>query len=849
MKIVNYFYVFIITGIANFTLIDSQERSRFNLNGEWKFIREDVVGAERVSFRENNTWESVTLPHTWNTLDGERGLGSGYYKGPGWYRRVLDLSNFLGDDKGENLVYYLHFSGSNSITDVYVNGQHLGQHRGGFAAFRFDATKALHREKENFVAVRVDNTINPDIPPLKADFTFFGGLYRDVEMVIANSLHFALRDYGGPGVYATASDVTEHSAELTIIARVENDMNLVKSAQIRVNVLELNGKIFAQFDSPTFHVPPREQIQSNIKTVVQNPHLWNGIQDPYLYQFRVELVLSDGTVVDSITQPLGFRSFSIDAEEGFFLNGRYLNVYGVNFHQDRLDKGWAISNEDHEEDVDIAMEIGSTGVRLAHYQHAQITYDLLDRRGAIVWAEIPLINLVTEATGFNENAIQQLRELIRQNYNHPCVFFWSVANEPRLTTNATDIMQQLAILVHEEDPSRFSTMAHCCRPDDDPIVELTDVHAYNKYFGWYIKEDGSGLGPWATELHMKKPQYRIAVSEYGAGASANHHGYDSEQHPETTGYYHPESWQALVHENNWAAMRTRKFIWGKFIWNLFDFGVSGRDEGETDGRNDKGIVTYDRKIRKDAFFFYKAQWTKKPFIYIANRRFQYRHLPNTKVKIYTNLETVSLFLNGEKKADSVAVPADTRTLIFEEVELNRGENEIQVKGEGAVSDKVVWTFHPHFRINSGARSTMMLSKDGQKVFWDTDHYVQGGTSNITLPAQFPPNNGTLKYPEIYSTYHRGSKFSYRVPVLDGNYSLKLYFFEPNATTLVGERPMNVRVGQETVSVDVIKNSPQRRIYTSSLTVYVKGGWLELTVIATGKLHAVLAGWEAVLKSE
>ncbi|KAL1920119.1 uncharacterized protein VTP21DRAFT_1265 [Calcarisporiella thermophila] len=749
----------------------------------WTFRRADVIGAEKEDFEEGGDWVGVELPHTWNNYDGQDGgspeQGGDYYRGTAWYRRQLVLPNNL--NTMNDLAHYIQFNGSNRITDVFINGHHLGQHRGGFAAFRFDLTPYLRPNGINILAVRVNNTGDVDIPPLTGDFTFFGGLYRGVELVsVKKDAHFAMRDHGGPGVYFTPKNVTERKAEFEALARLENDGERTVQVSVRFVVVDTNNQIVLNFTTLSANIAAKDSIELTAAAQLSNPHLWNGINDPYLYTAHAEL-LYEGETVDFVSQPLGFRSFFIDAKQGFFLNGHYLDLHGVSFHQDRIDKGWAISKDNREEDMSIVLEMGATAIRLAHYQHDQYVYDMADRNGLCIWAEVPVIDYVTEnSTAFAENASEQLRELIRQNYNHPSIFFWSLTNEPRKTTNTDPVIALLNEVAHREDPSRLTTMAHCCRADDDSVVNHTDVHAYNKYYGWY-KPLVEQVDTWATSLHESHPEYRFAVSEYGAGASIHHHGYDGNHHPDTQGNYHPEEWQAMVHEHNWAAFKIRPYIWGKFIWNAFDFASDTRHEGEADGINDKGLVTYDRQIRKDAYYFYKSQWTTSPFVHIVNRRFVHRQLQLNDVKLYTTMDHVTLLLNNEVIGES-DVP-ENRTVLFRDVKLKEGENIIVAtakKSNGVqVADEVRWVYRPVVRINSGARSTNS-STDG--TFWDTDHYVTGGTWNATDPMRaaeltlIDPNASQRGI--IYGTFRAGELMEYTIPIANGSYTVRIHLIEP-----------------------------------------------------------------------
>ena len=656
------------------------------LDDAWRFLRADAAGAERPAFDDTAApWSDVTLPHTWNALDGEDG-GSNYYRGIGWYRRHLTAPPDFTAGGGRQA--FLQFDGANIVTDVYLNGTHLGQHRGGFAAFRFDVTSVLVAG-DNVLAVKVDNSSFNDVPPLSADFTFFGGLYRDAHLLTTDSLHVDVEDFASPGVYITPTVGSDGSAEISVRARVKNAGAADVAAQMTVTLVDASGVPFARFpgNAYTAHAGMTEDLR--VATMNLRPHLWNGRSDPYLYAAYVEIG-HDGKVTDVVSQPFGFRSFAVDPNTGFSLNGQPYDLHGVNRHQDRLDMGWAITNREHDQDMALIVEMGATAIRLAHYQHAQHFYDLCDSNGIVAWAELPLVNDITPSQAFTDNAHQQLTELIRQSFNHPAIVFWSIGNEQHnddAPTNA--LLADLAALVATEDPNRLSTYAHCCASDTGGLPNHTDVVAYNEYFGWYTGNYNQ-FGGWADGVHAARPGKPIAVSEYGAGAALTQHA-DNPSEPVAAGPFHPEEYQALLHEATWKQIAARPFLWGKFIWNMFDFASDGRNEGDTPGRNDKGMVSYDRLTKKDAFYWYKANWSNEPFVYITGRRFNPRTTATIDVKVYSNLETVSLTIGG------VALPAQTSTdhiFLFPAVPLTPGQTVVDAtatRGSVVATDEVAWT--------------------------------------------------------------------------------------------------------------------------------------------------------------
>ncbi len=662
---------------------EGEPRTDLLLRDGWRFGSGDTSGAEAPDF-DDLGWLEISVPHTWNALDGQDG-GGDYYRGVGWYRRRLTAPAEL---MGRRV--FLQFDAANAVADVYLNGTLLGQHRGGYSAFRFDATAALV-PGENVLAVKVDNTNQVDIPPLVADFTFFGGIYRDVHVLVSDALHIDLLDYASSGVTLRTQNVSDASANIEARVRVRNDGGALRSAELRLIVSDATGAEVARVTEP-MSAAPGETEEVSLDGLLQSPHLWDGRRDPYLYSARIELVEA-GLLIDAVNEPLGIRSFSIDPNTGLLLNGRPYDLYGPNRHQDRQGRGWAIGEAEHDEDMALIVELGATGVRLAHYQHAQYFYDLCDREGMVVWAEIPLVDAITDSPAFTDNARQQLIELIRQSRNHPSIVLWGIGNEQRTDNPATNaLLADLGALSATEDDTRLSTYAHCCGADTSPLTTHADVVGYNYYYGWYmgIYEQ---VGGWADDLHEFRPALRFSLSEYGAGASISQHQIPPVQ-PVTTAPFHPEEYQTELHEETWRQLATRPYIWGKFFWNMFDFASDGRSEGDGPGRNDKGLITYDRLVKKDAFYWYKANWSSAPVVHITSRRFNPRTTQLIDVKVYSNQPRVTLELNGEGLP---AQTSDTRSFLWAGVSLVQGDNQVvaaatDADGNVIVTDTVTWTF-------------------------------------------------------------------------------------------------------------------------------------------------------------
>ena len=695
----------------------ANQRMDVLLNAEWRFIRQEVEGGESASLVDSN-WSTVNLPHTWNALDGQDG-GNNYYRGAGWYRRHL----FLEPGKTNRCVF-LKFDGAFVETDVWVNGHHAGQHQGGFAAFVFDVTPFLRFGADNLIAVRVNNEPAPDVPPLSADFTFFGGLYRDVHLLVTEPLHISPLDYGSPGVYLQTLNVSSDSAELRVTTVVSNAAMAERPVVLRAIVTDAKTNIVATLTN--LATLPASCTSNVVATgTITRPHLWDGQTDPYLYRVFVE-IRDGGRVSDLVSQPLGFRSFRIDPNQGFFLNGHYLDLHGVSMHQDWISKGWAIGDAERLANFALLKEMGATALRLSHYEHNEQTYQLADQNGIILWSEIPVINRITESPAFYNSAEQQLRELIRQRYNHPAVVCWGLFNEITLKPGPkpSALVKRLAKVAAEEDPTRPSTAA-ANATDDEPSSWFSDIVAFNKYFGWY-HGDAADFGSWADKIHAKRPSRCIGIGEYGGGASVWQHS-ENPVKPIPDGHFHPEEYQNVLHESLWQQMKGRQFLWCKFIWNLCEFAADMRDEGDTAGRNDKGLITYDRQIRKDAFYWYKANWTTDPMVYVTGHTFTNRLTNSIAAKIYANCDSVELFVNG----NSQGARASTNCIFTWPVVLQPGANSVQAvgsKGGVRVSDSLVWN------------APALLPSAGP-------------STPATVVTSAPPSSATLVFPA--STNHTG----------------------------------------------------------------------------------------------
>ena len=660
---------------------DTRLDSGWRFSG-WRFEPEGETGPEKIDFSDAD-WTAVSVPHNWGFVEAQQ--GKDFYRGPGWYRLAL---NGVAPKAGRR--YFIRFEAASTVADVYLNGQKIGQHRGAFGAFCFEITTNL-AAGTNLLAVRVNNAPQPDIAPLAGDFSVYGGLYRPVHLLETSAVNIALTDHGSRGVAWLQTSVSAEQAVLDVTAQISNPLRASQSLVCAARVVDADGKEVARAEKP-FTIVGSVIAPVSLRVTVPKPHLWNGRKDPHLYKAVLEL-RSQGEVVDSVEQPMGLRFYSVDPEKGFFLNGQPYHLHGVDRHQERFGKGWAISEADQDEDIQLMSELGCTVVRCAHYQHSDYFYSLCDKAGILVWAELPLVNEVRNTAEFSETTRNQWLDLIRQNINHPSIFVWSMFNE--MAAGRGDphrLLEDLAAMEHGEDPTR-PTIGASNHGELDQMNRIPDVLGRNFYPGWYSgrKED---FGRTLDEARNSSRMGGFCVSEYGAGANVNQHE-DNPKQPVTTSQWHPEEWQALLHEAAWPAMKARPFVWGTFVWVMFDFTVNTRHEGGVEGRNDKGLVTADRKIRKDAFFYYKANWSDEPVLYLTSRRFTERTNAVTDVKVYSNAAEAELFVNNVsqgKRADGV-----NGVFLWKEVKLAAGANQIEARAQRngqALADNCVWTLKP-----------------------------------------------------------------------------------------------------------------------------------------------------------
>lgn len=664
----------------------AQGRSVTSFTGDWEFKRgpfpEDEV--KRHADWEKG-WKKVTLPHTWNAQDMQLHHNR-FYAGPAFYRKKFYAAPAL---KGKGV--FLKFEGVGAVTDVYVNGELTGNHKGGYSAFAVDLSAVLKYGGENEILVRADNRARPDVIPVNHDlFGVYGGIYRPVWLIVTEPVHIAVTDYASPGVYITQNKVSAEQADVSVKVKLENRTGQACSIELENVVYDATGAIKVSGREKVTVLP--QGIQTFTRDFrMKKPHLWNGRPDPYLYRV-VTRVIRDGQVCDELAQPLGLRKFEIIAGKGFYLNGKKYPMYGVTRHQDWWGSGSALTREQHDTDLAMIMDIGATTVRLAHYQQSDYVYSRCDSLGLIIWAEIPFVNRVTTAE--RENAKEQLRELIRQSFNHPSIYVWGLHNEvyrPHAYTAA--LTRELHDLAKTEDPDRYTAAVNGYGHMDHPVNGNADIQGMNRYFGWYEKEI-QDINPWVEGLERNYPAYKLMLTEYGADANIAH---QTEYLGESLNWgkeFYPETFQTKTHEYQWSVIAKHPYIIASYLWNMFDFAVPMWKRGGVEARNMKGLVTFDRETKKDAYYWYKANWSREPVVYITQRRLKEREKQQTRVTVYSNVGEPELYLNGQKLAPPQKGYTEVH-YIFSPVNLQKGRNVLKavVKAAGqSYEDEIEWNF-------------------------------------------------------------------------------------------------------------------------------------------------------------
>jgi len=780
-------------------------------------------------------WQGVSVPHTWNRVgyyisDPETHINAAdnvnKTQGVGWYYLSFDAPQLTNGKRA-----FLEFDAVSRTAEVYLNGKLLGRHRNPFGRFRLDATDLLRAGEPNLLYVKVDNTqpslgnSTQDVLPMTGDFFVRGGIYRPVNLIVTEPVHFDLLDYGGPGVYAQTTGLTGDQAEITLSARVANDGADDQSLDVTATLLDDEGNAVGSFRQKV-SVPAGTTQELDGKMRVSDPHLWNGIADPYLHTLRFELRDADGTLLDTIDQPFGIRQMAIDPERGFMLNGQPYQLRGAGMHQDSERSDWAITPQEVEESLKIMRDMGANSIRLSHYQHGAPVHELADRYGIVLWDEIGLVTAWTNSrdqaeapADIVENARLQLRELVHQNFNHASVAVWGIANEvdfgpgrpdflgrpPEVIADPMPLLRGLAALSHELDPNRPVVLANCCEErgmKDVPVVaDAVDAVGANRYFGWYYGAPDQ-LGEHLDHLRRKHPDKPLSVTEYGAGGAANMHTDNPLGGPvDMAGRVQPEEFLTWYHEENWREIAPRDYLWGVWLWNAFDFGTTVRAEGDAQDINTKGLVTYDRAIRKDAFYFYRANWSDLPTVHVQGRRYVDRAYPATDVRVNSNAPTTTLTVNGVDIGSRQN--CDQNVCVWKDVRLASGTNTVLARGDfasGPVEDRITWHLgekqHNAFRIDSGA----LIAADAAVKFGSDNFFVDGtaGSTDQRGGRGRQPKKAQITgtdMRDVVASFRQGA-FSYRIPAAKGRYRVTLTFIEPDQA--VGERIFDVSANGQSV---------------------------------------------------
>jgi beta-galactosidase len=680
------------------------------LSTGWRFTK----GAQALD-ADTSAWSHVTVPHCWNALDGQdrdRNLykndatnvwtpGEGedpkadaprikedYYRGPAWYARDLPAP-----DSWRGRRVFLRFEAASSVAKVWLNGHALGEHAGAFTAFCFELTPHLRFGASNSLRVEVNNAFRADVSPISGDFTVAGGLYRPVHLLVTDAVNISPLDFATSGLYLTQKSLTESLATVEARAVLSNSSATARNIELRAEVRDAAGLSVASARI-TVTLPAVTASQSaTVPLSIPRPRRWHGTADPHLYQVTVS-ISHDGTVVDRVAQPLGLRDFAITEEKGFLLNGRSYPLHGVNRHQDWRDLGWALTDSHHERDFAFMTELGANAVRLAHYPQSEKVYDLADRLGLVLWHEIPLVDATKPTLEFRANAVLQLREMMWQHYNHPSVAFTGLFNEIRrhFAADALPLIKELREVARSIAPDAILVAAPNILGQE--INRVPDRLGYNVYPGWYYGD------PAIITTHIESRwkdagQRRIALSEYGAGGNPDQHEEGVPVMPKHRSHWHPEEWQTFVHEENWRRIQDNPKLWGSFVWVMFDFASDARNEGAKPGVNDKGLMTQDRAVKKDAFYFYQANWTTAPMVHLTGKRLATRRLGEFEIKAYTTCTEAELFLNG--KSLGRAKPDAIHIVRWPGVKLSPGPNTVSVvarSGFRKVRDTCTWTYTP-----------------------------------------------------------------------------------------------------------------------------------------------------------
>ncbi len=660
----------------------AQGRAELPLTKNWLFTKADYSPKDSAA---PHTWETINLPHTWNNKDMQ--AGKDFYAGNGLYKKSLSIDAAI---KGKQV--FLRFEGAGQVADVYVNNKFIGQHKGGYSAFAMEITYALNYGGENTIIVKVNNEPRKDVIPINNNlFGIYGGIYRPVSLVITDKLHIATTDYASPGVFIRQQNVSAEGADITINTKLDNRFEQAQAAALRTRIYTQSGQLAKEINS-NINVLAQGRQTFTQQVHMEKPHLWNGLKDPHLYKVVVSLIGKNDEIIDEVAQPLGIRKFEIKAGKGFYLNDQPYRLYGVCRHQDWWGYGSALENWQHAQDLDMIKEMGANSIRFAHYQQADYIYAKCDSIGFVIWAEVPFVNAVSGQEG--DNAKQQITELIKQQFNHPSIYTWGMHNEVYEKTPADFVSTQTAEMVDIAktlDPDRYTVSVNGYGTMERPENRNADIQGMNRYYGWYEGKTPD-LEKWVTGLEQKYPDHKVVLSEYGGDGNVNQH---AEVLPEVEygGAFMPEERETRIHEIQWGIIAKHPYLVSSYLWNMFDFCAPLWTRGGVPARNMKGLVTFDRQLRKDVFYWYKANWSTEPVVYISDRRLTERTQANTTVTVYDNIGAPVLTLNG-KTLNNPKQGTTAVHFVYENVQLKKGKNVLVCTGtkDGKkYTDKVEWT--------------------------------------------------------------------------------------------------------------------------------------------------------------
>jgi beta-galactosidase len=828
--------IFIILFLSTFMTINAQRKLE-TINEYWRFERSDSNAAQDTAFNDQN-WEVINLPHTWNAVDA---MKPNYYQGIGWYRKRLTTT--INDDK----KYCLYFEGALQDVYVYVNGKQAGRHQGGYSAFRFDITTLLNKGKNvvNHIAVKVDNTLNPSIAPVafSADFNFWGGIYRDVYLEEFNQVHFRADNYGSKGIFIETPEVSNEAASVKIRGEIKNEGTKTLSVKIKNTIVDANGKTVKEIISKLKAEPGKNISFTALSGKINAPQLWSP-DSPYLYRVKTELLdEKTGAVLDAVDNPLGFRWYSVDTKNGFVLNGKPLKLIGACRHQDYEGLGNALSNDLSRYDIELIKNMGANYIRISHYPQDPSVLEACDKLGLLVWEEIPIVNAITPTEEFYENSRINLKEMIRQHYNHPAVVIWAYSNEVLISGYSDELgilHKELDEICRTEDPNRLTSMAfHASQAyNKNGLGDLPNIVAWNRYDGWYYGKTND-FGKFLDKENVKYPNRPLIISEYGCGSDTRLHSLSPEPYDFSMEY------QQLFHASYLKQIMERPFVIGSSIWNFIDFGVSKRSESMP-GINNKGIVRYNRQP-KDIYYFYQAALVKTPVLHIASRDWLNRigtvastteNFVKQQVKVFSNLSEMELFVNGKSIGKQRVVDY---TAIFD-VPFQDGKNLLEVVS-GNQKDVLTVNFEvqPYDLRTSKDKNLVIAVNAGSKAYFsDPDNrviyqpdqiYREGSWGNIGIDLNSQIRSDVNSTASINATnidpLFQTSRFgmnAYKFDVPDGRYEIDLHFCETQETA-PNKRVFNVSIGDKEVlsAFDLYAQYSERTAIIKTYTIEVKDG--------------------------